>query len=338
VSAEAAKARESGRVDEAIALYRRAVTMRPAWAEGQWYLGTLLYEQGRPRDARAAFGRLIRAHPDHAGGFAMDGLCAFQLGAHEEALRLLLRARQLNVQRTAELATVVRYHTGILLTRFGEYEAGNQVLTELAVDGQQSPQAIEAFGLNVLRLPLLPGEVPTDGRARVELAGRAGFAMAARQVAQARPLLEALVATYGDTPHVHYVWGVFLLAEDPSRAMDAFRREIATSPTHVPARLQLAFELVKQGDAAAARPYAEQAVALDPQQFAPRLALGQVHLGLGDTASAIAELEQAVRLAPGSAQPHYVLAVAYARAGRRADAERARQAFARLSASGGTSK
>lgn len=330
LSAEAAAAREAGRADEAIALYRRAVAMRPDWDEGQWYLGTLLYERGAPKEARDAFAQVLRVHPAHAGAMAMGGLCAFQVGDHEGALRELLRSRQLHIQNTPGIATVVRYHTGILLTRFGEFEAGNKVLTELAAEGQESPGVIDAFGLNVLRMPMLPGEVPADARERVQLAGRAGYALAARQVTQARQLLEALVASYGDTPNVQYVWGVFLLSEDPSRALEAFRREIARSPSHVPARLQIAFELVKDGDPAAARPYAEEAVAIEPEQFGPRLALGQVHLGLGQVAEAVAELEKAVRLAPDSPQPHYLLSVAYARAGRKADADREREAFARL--------
>jgi len=99
----------------------------------------------------------------------------------------------------------------------------------------------------------------------------------------------------------------------------------------VAARLQLSAELLKQGDAAAARPYAEAAVQAAPQEFAPRLSLGQVLLGLGDTTGAVRELETGITLAPESAQAHYLLAIAYARAGRPEDAERERAAFTKLS-------
>jgi len=334
LSREAAAARDAGRADEAIALYRRALAVRPTWDEGQWYLGTLLYEQARWSEARAAFAQVLRVHAEHAGAVAMTGLCTFQLGDHDRALRSLLKARALHIQNTPELATVVRYHTGILLTRFGEYEAANQVLVELAAEGQDGPQTVEAFGVNLLRMPMLPSEVPAEARPRVQLAGEAGVAMATRQVARATALVERLAAEYPTTPNVHYVWGVLLLAEAPSRALDLFRKELEVSPQHVPARLQLAYELVKQGDAAGARPYAEEAARIAPRDFSPHLALGQVHLGLGDTAAAVREIEQATQLAPGSAQAHYLLSVAYARAGRAADAERARQAFTRLG--GGT--
>ena len=184
LSAQAAAARDEGRTDAAIALYRRAVALRPAWDEGQWYLGTLLYEQQRWAEARAAFAQVVRVHPAHAGAVAMTGLSTFQLGDYEAALRSLLQSRQLRIQNTPELATVVRYHTGILLTRVGEFEAANQVLVELAAEGQESPQTVEAFGVNLLRMPMLPSEVPPEARARVRLAGEVGTAIATRSHAR----------------------------------------------------------------------------------------------------------------------------------------------------------
>ena len=106
--------------------------------------------------------------------------------------------------------------------------------------------------------------------------------------------------------------------------------EIAVTPDHVFARLQIAFELVRRGEPAAAQPFAEATVKLAPALFSARLALGIVRLELGDVASAITELERAAALAPGSPQAHFMLARAYARAGRTADANRERGEFKRL--------
>jgi predicted Zn-dependent protease len=94
--------------------------------------------------------------------------------------------------------------------------------------------------------------------------------------------------------------------------------------------LQLVAELVKRGEAAKARPYAEEAVRLDPQHFAVHLALGQVWFESGDLPKAIAAFERGAKLAPGSAQAHFLLARAYGRAGRSAEAERERAEFRRL--------
>jgi tetratricopeptide (TPR) repeat protein len=123
---------------------------------------------------------------------------------------------------------------------------------------------------------------------------------------------------------------VFFLTEDSARAIEEFRRELAISPSHVPARLQIAFEYLKRGDAARALPVAIEAAKLAPDYFAAKLALGQVLLEMNDVPRALPELEKAATLAPGSPQAHFLLARAYTRAGRAADAERARAEFTRL--------
>jgi len=330
-AAAASAAHEAGRLDDAERLYAALVNERPAWIEGHWYLGSIAYERQQHREARAAFARVLRLEPTHAGALAMSGLCAFELGQHAEALRELLRAMQLNVAQSPEIARVVRYHAGILFTRFGEFEAGNKLLTSVAVDADASSSLIEAFGLNLLRRPVLPAELGDAERPRVELAGRAGYAMARRDAAEAEARLRELQHRFGDTSEVQYLWGVFLAASDPAQAMAAWRAELERTPGHVPARLQLATVLAREGRTDEALSHAQEAVRLAPRQFAPALSLGSVQLQRGDLPAAIEALEAARQLGPESAQVHYVLSVAYARAGRADEAERARTEFRRLS-------
>jgi tetratricopeptide (TPR) repeat protein len=330
VAAAAAAAREAGRLDEAVGLYRKGLALRPAWDEGRWYLGSSLYELERYAEARDAFAALVARQPAHAGAVGMQGLCEFALGRHEAALRTLLKARGLGVARNREIAQVVAYHAGILLTRFEEFEIGYAVLTELSGDNVESPKVIDALGLNMLRMPILPDAIPPDKKPMVQLAGRAGFAMGGRRLADAGRLLDELVATYPKAPNVHYARGVLRTTEAPERAIEDFLAELAVSPDHIPARLQLVFEYVKRGEAEKARPYAEDALRLAPKHFAVHLAMGQVRFETGDVAKAIASFERGAKLAPGSPQAHFLLARAYGRAGRTADAERARAEFQRL--------
>jgi tetratricopeptide (TPR) repeat protein len=330
LATRAAAARESGQLDEALRLYREALAARPDFDEGRWYVGTLLYELDRYSEAKDAFSEVLRREPAHAGALGMKGLCEFELRQYEAALTDLLQARQMGVARSPGIATVVRYHAAILLTRAGEFEVANQILIDFVADGTETPPVIEALGLNVLRMPMLPSEAPGGARDRILLAGRAGYAMAARHAAEARAALDELVTRYPGIPHVHYARGVFFLIEDSDRALADFERELTISPAHVPARLQIAFEYLKRGDAARALPVARDAAQLAPDHFAAHLALGQVLTELNDTERAIPELEKAVALAPGSPQTHYILARAYARAGRTADAERTRAEFTRL--------
>jgi tetratricopeptide (TPR) repeat protein len=330
VSAAAAAARDAGRLDEAIVLYRQGLALKTDWDEGRWYLGSSLYERERYGECRDAFAALVARQPAHAGGVGMKGLCEFGLGQQETALRTLLRARALGIARTPEIAHVVAYHAGILLTRFGEFDVGYAVLTELSGDNVESPKTNEALGLNVLRMPILPSALPEAKRPMVQLAGRAAFAMGGRRLADAGRLFDELVAAYPREPNVHYARGVLRTTEAPDLALDDFAAELAVSPRHVPARLQLVSELIKRGEAAKAKPYAEEAVRLDPQHFAVHLALGQVWLETDDLPKAIAALEHGAKLAPGSPEAHFLLARAYARVGRTADAERERAAFQRL--------
>ncbi|MDQ3257611.1 MAG: tetratricopeptide repeat protein, partial [Acidobacteriota bacterium] len=95
--AEATRAREAGRVDEAIEIYRKALALRPKWGEGWWYLATLLYDRDRYKEASAAFKETTRLLPKTGAPWIMLGLCEFQLELYDEALQHLRQGRQLGI-------------------------------------------------------------------------------------------------------------------------------------------------------------------------------------------------------------------------------------------------
>lgn len=327
---QAAEARDANRLDEAIALYRQALKQRPSWAEGWWYLGTTLYEVERFAEAREALRRLIAFKPDGGPTWALIGLCEFQLREYQQALAHLSRARALGFSGNRQLAFTANYHAALLLTRFEQFEAGAELLTRLAKEHPANPAIVEAFGINLLRLPLLPSEVPSDKRELVLRIGRAADAFVANREEEARREFEALIRDYPQTPHIRYTYGVFLLPTAPDEALVEFRRELQISPRHVPALLQLAFEYLKRNDYAAGLPLAEQAVQIDPNSFPARNALGRLLLELGQTERAIKELEAGVKLAPDSPEMHFALARAYSKAGRKTEAAHERAEFLKL--------
>ncbi len=63
----------------------------------------------------------------------------------------------------------------------------------------------------LLRIPMIPAELPPHRREMVMLAGRGAYYHAARMPAAAKPAFELLVQRYPDAPNVHYAYGVFLL-------------------------------------------------------------------------------------------------------------------------------
>ena len=326
----AAETREAGRLEESIALYQRAVRLRPSWAEGHWHIGTALYELDRHAEARSAFATVVRLQPEHAAAFGFKGLCEFQLKNYETALHDLLQATELGLSAPPDLVPAVAYHTAITMTRLEQYEFALATLQGFAREGSDSPRVIEAFGLALLRIPMIPAELPADRREMVMLAGRGAYYRAVRRPVAAKPAFELLVQRYPAAPNVHYAYGVFLLEENPDRAIAEFQQELKTSPDHMPSMLQIAFEYLKRSDWEAAKPWAQRVVELDPRDFAARRALGQVLLETGDTAGSIEHFETGVRLAPDSPSMRFMLARAYQKAGREADAQRERAEFLRL--------
>lgn len=330
VSRQAAQAREAGKLEEAIRLYRRAVELEPSWLEGWWYLGTLQYDLDRYPEARDAFRRFVALDEEAAPAWALLGLCEFQTREYDRALASLNRAQALGLTGNDQLVYVARYHLALLLTRFEQFEASHSLLLGLAREHFDNPQIVEALGLAVLRQPFLPIELPPDRREMVLLAGRAAAASASLRPEEAEREYRQLVERYPETPHVHYAYGVFLLQGNPEEALRQFRRELEISPAHLPAHLQIAFEYLKQRKPEEGLPYARKAVELDPRSFVARNALGRLYLEAGRIEEAISELETGVKLAPDSPQMHFALAQAYARAGRRQEAEQARAEFLRL--------
>jgi tetratricopeptide (TPR) repeat protein len=328
--AEAAQAREAKQFDRAIELYRQALAIRPSWVEGQWNLGTTLYEVERFGEARDAFRRVVGADPQNGTAWAFKGLCEFQLKNYDTAFSDLTEARTRGVVGGRSMADVARYHSAILLTRRGQFDQALQILSDFGLEGNDSPGIIEATGLAVLRMPMLPADLPGTRRELVLMAGRARYYQSARMMSGAQSAFELLVSRYPDTPNVHYAYGVFLLGEQPERAIELFQRELKVSPQNVYAKLQIAFAHVRRGEYQEALPWAKQAVDEAPTEFVARTALGQALLETDDVEGAIRELEVGVKLAPDSPIMHFTLARAYRRAGRPADAERAQDEFARL--------
>jgi tetratricopeptide (TPR) repeat protein len=326
----AAEARDKDQLDEALNLYIEALHLKQDWAEGWWYLGTILYDRDRYAEARDALENLVRLQPRNASASALLGLCQYQTREYDRSLVNLQKARILGLGSNQELITVTRYHAAILMTRFEQFEVAFEILREFTRDQNEDQKIIEAFGINALRMPFLPIEVPPDKREPVLLAGRAAYDWSARRPEDARKGFQSLIARYPQTPNVHYIYGAFLLTDNPDAALDEFRKELEISPAHVPAMLQIAFEYIKRGDYAAARPFAENSVKLKPDLFPARNAYGRVLLETGDVTGAIRELEAGVKLAEDSPEMHFVLARAYAKAGRKEDAARQREAFTRL--------
>jgi tetratricopeptide (TPR) repeat protein len=330
LSQRARAARDAGRNDEAIAAYRQAVELRPAWDEGLWYLGVLQYETGRCVEADSAFERFLGLKPEAGPGWTIRGVCAFDRGDFPDAIEWLHKGIGLGLGANAELRRVALSRVAQAFVKTGQFELAMGPLTQLAQLSPSPPGLVETTGLALLRLDMLPSELPEGRRDLVQKLGRAGVAHLGQRGDDAARFYAEVVSAYPDAPGVHYAYGVFLLRSGNEKGLTELRRAAELRPDDAMAHLQIAFELLVRGDFAEARASAMKAVELAPGLFAARNALGRVLVEMGETEAGVRELEEAVRLAPDSAETHFALARAYAKAGRAEDAARERAAFAEL--------
>lgn len=333
IAAQADQARDANDLEKALSLYRRAVALRPGWAEGWWSLGTILYERDNYAEAARAFQRVVSLRPDHGSANVLLGLCEFEFGQDDSALAHIQRGRQLGILNNPQLARVMLYHEGLLLLRKPRFEDAQEALDVLSRDGGEGGELMLALGMSVLHVS--PANLPPDGSTAREVvmrAGKAEFLAATKQFDEARREYSSLADEFPETANIHYAFGRFLLTLDEvDAAVAAFQRQIQASPNHVPARLQIAAVWYRLNSADALK-YAQEAVKLEPRRPFGHYLLGLLYLDTHDFATAISELEIAKRSYASVPQLYFALGNAYARAGRKADAARARAIFKRLNA------
>ena len=78
-----------GRLDEAIAEYRRAIHLKPDWAPAHYNLGNALREAGRPAEAVAEFRQALALQPDYPRARLSLGATLLSAGRAREALEHL---------------------------------------------------------------------------------------------------------------------------------------------------------------------------------------------------------------------------------------------------------
>jgi tetratricopeptide (TPR) repeat protein len=330
ISKAAMEARAQDRTDEAIALYRQGVALRPTWTEGWWFLGELLYDENKYPEARDSLRRLIRLDQNSGPGFALLGLCEFETKEYDKSLNHIYQARRIGLGDDPQVRRVVLFHEVLLLTRLQLYESALEVLSNVVKDGGAGASVIEAAGIVGLRRPIFPEEVPEADKDLIEHAGRAVCAMALRDQTQAQTYFAELVAAYPNAPNVHYLYGSYLAATDKDAALKEYQKELEINPKHTEALATMALEYEARGDLDTAISYARRSVDADGTFFGAHAVLGKLLASNGQVEEGIKELEIARKQAPDSPQVHFSLATAYSLAGKKEEAAKERAEFARL--------
>lgn len=333
VARKAEQARTADHTNDAIALYQRGTHLNSSWAEGWWWLGSLLYDQDRFSEAKAAFGRFVAIAPKPGPGYAFLGLCEYETRAYASALGDLRKWARSGWPGTAELIDVATFRLALLLTHKGRFVESLYLLATEAGKAKDSPALAEAMGLASLRMANLPEDYPPERREMIWLAGKAALyqSLPSHDFARSNEYADRLLLHYGQEANVHYFRGTLFQFEGKQDAAKAeFEHELATSPQHVPAMIELAKQDIEANQLDAALDLARRTVDLEPKNAEAHHLLGRALLAHEQFQAAAHELETAKTLAPDSPTIRSHLATAYQQLGHKKEAERELSAFLRL--------
>lgn len=260
LKATAAAEVQNGENAQAIGDIQRALAMQPDWKEGWWNLGTLQYEANRYPEAAQAFQKVVEFAPRFGTAWALLGLCEFELKRYGPALAHLENAQTLGLGDDAETARVASYHLALLRIRQGQFERGTELLHTAFGGGTASSQIQLAFGLALLRVPLLPDEVDPSKDGLVRAAG--GLASTGPDSVEG---FTELLQNYPTTPYIHYAYGIRLKeAGRWNEALAQQQEEAEISPQSALPWIEISELETRLGHRGEAASAGQRAKALDP--------------------------------------------------------------------------
>lgn len=334
LSAQAQKAYEANRPEEAAHLYAQAVKLKPDWAEGWWALGMIDYESNHYPECRDALARMVKLDASAVPGWALLGLCEFSTQQYDAAFQHLKKAHMLvpATQPGGPLLDMADYHLAMLLTRQGAFEVAQEVFVRVALKVKNNPDMVFAAGLACLRMPILPADVRSDQKDVVQLAGKTFWDLITQTPEQTESDFKELISKYPNFPNVHYFYGTYLAAHHPEQCAAEFQKELSISPDSVPARVQIALRYIVEQKLDDALKLAHEAVALSPDSVGSQLVLAEVLRAQGNSQGALAPFLEAERLDPASPKIRFYLVEAYRALGRMDDMRREQVQYQRLKA------
>ena len=324
-------ARDAEKLDDAAKLYRKALAINPGWPEGWWSLGTIDYDSARYAESMEDFRRLLKLAPNDGTTHLMLGLSEFELGAYDDARKHLALAWKLGIQDAKEMEPVLLYHQVLLELQAKQFEGALDTTAHMIRMGMSNDEVIVATGMAMLRRPL--DQLPPKTSHDYEVVQRVGLAESLKYTEtyqRAQELYLQVLKDEPDFPHIHYAYGHFLMEiNQPDESINQFKEELKRDPKNYNAMLKIS-SLYYHNDSVTGIPYAEEAVKMVPTFPMAHFLLGALSLEAGDVDRAIKELEIARKMLPKEPQFAFVLANAYAKAHRKEDSLRERQAFVAL--------
>jgi len=301
---------EAGKTDDAIRDYKRALELQPAWKEGRWNLGMLLYGSDRFVEAKSTFQKVLEFAPNLGMAWSLLGLSEYETRDYDDALAHLEKAQALGIKDDEEIARVSSFHLGLLWIRAGEFERASEALRATFGAGNAPPQAKIALGLALLRVPLLPAQLDPSREALVLAAGDA-----ATSGADEPARLGALLSANPDIPYLRFAFGRSLAREGKQKeAIEQMMAETRLSPDSPAAWIEISRLALPLGAVDKSLDAAQQALRLAPHDRKAHETLAQAWEAAGNREQAAAERRLATAAMTGPPIPEQRMIDLYANA------------------------
>ncbi len=317
---------------EAATLYKRALAVRPAWAEGWLYRGVALYQSNSFAQATDALRKGIALAPRVGTAWALLGLSEAELDNSEQALADIHKGEELGIGGNPQFERAVRVKAAQILIHASSFDEALGELYPLSTRNDHTPALVQTMGLCALAESEPLESLSADRRSVVDLIGKAAWAAASQHPEEAAAAYRQALEQFPKARGVHYAYGLSLMDTDLGAALAEYKKEIENNPKHWPALLVITSIQIKQAQPDEAIKSLREAMRLAPAKYRwlCHAELGHANLIGGNVGAAIPELETAARLQPSNAQVHYFLSQAYRRSGKSQDAAKESAAFQKL--------
>lgn len=280
---------------EAIANYRKALSIKPDMPAVQLDLGLSLYKSGDLRGAITTFAPLLKrvpaSSPEALRLVTLIGLAHYGLGEYAAAVPYLKKATAAD---GANLPLRMTLAQSCLSSK--QYQCVLDVYREILAINPNSAEA-----------DVLAGE------AYDELKNEAGALQQFQAAVKADPRL----------PNVHFGYGYLLWkASRYSDAQEEFQAELSNNPENPLALAYLGDTMIKLNHSGEAMPLLQHALRLEPSLATAQVDLGIAYENAGRKSDALRELKSAEKLTPEDPVVHWHLGRLYQSLGQKAEAQK----------------
>jgi len=285
--------RGSGRADQAIARFERALALRPDEVAAWVWLGNTLFQSAIYDRARAAFEKAIELHAESGSAQVGLGRVALAERRYEDAVAALTRALEL-----LPGSTIAHYPLAQAYRGLGMLE---QAQHHLELRGDTEAYPYDPW-MEEIRSRFGSPSVMTE---------RGGNAFAQGDFATAVAAFHKVIQAAPQVAMAHANLGAALFRQgDQTAAMAAFERALELDPADPAVLYSLGVMNLYSGSAGTAERYYEQALEHQPDYVLAHLELAHALRRRGDHARAVEHYRAVVEIEPRKAVAQLGLAMA----------------------------